>query len=357
MKRTGFVMKVSGTIALLAIQVSIGGLTGCASTPADVTITVASSTLQNVVRVTDNKLRKNSVRVSPDGKKLLYCEATETDPTVPLYLEDYRIMLLRDVAVSAKTPLITEPSYGPVWFDDNVGFAYVAYEGSGSKLVKSIITGGGKTYITRTSAGDSDANPSIKGNMILCDTLVGGKRQLVSMKDNGTEITILGEGEQPSWHPDGTKFVFIRRTEERRGTTVYHPASVYEMDLRTNQVTQIYTAAIDEKSAYAEVCSRPSYSAGGGYILFTKGGDVHLATMEKKGAVSSFWGATLSRTATNISERRLHLYVMKADGTDLTQLTSGNVDVFSPAWGANDDIYFISNVQGATEIWKAHLIL
>jgi hypothetical protein len=40
------------------------------------------------------------------------------------------------------------------------------------------------------AAGDSDANPSIKGNTILCDTLVSGRRQLVSMKDNGTEITM-----------------------------------------------------------------------------------------------------------------------------------------------------------------------
>jgi TolB protein len=349
-------------------------LAGCSSlfkrtTTTDTIITVASSTLQNVVRVTDNKLRKNSIRVSPDGKKLLYCEANETNPDVELYLEDFRIMLLRDITVSSKTPLVTEPSFGPVWFDDNVGFAYVSYELSGSKLVKSSIAGGGKTYITRTSAGDADANPSIKGNRILCDTLDGerilsdgrrfGKRQLVSMKDNGTEITFLGEGEQPSWHPSGTKFVFIRRTEERRGTSTFYSGSVYEMDIQTSQVTQIYTAVIDENNGFAEVCSRPSYSANGEYILFAKGGDVHLATVEKKVTTAGKLLGSLfaKRSASYISARRLHLFLMKADGTDLTQLTSGNVEVFSPAWGANNDIFFISNVQGATEIWKAHLNL
>jgi TolB protein len=328
---------------------------------ADVTITVSSSNLQNVVRVTDNKFKKRAVQVSPDGTKLLYCEANETDPNKEPYLDDYRIMLLRDVNVSAKTPLVTEPSYSPVWFDDNVGYAYVAYEGSGSKLVRSNVTGGGKTYITRASAGDDDRNPSVKGDRILCDTLVEGKRQLVSMKVNGTEITILGEGEQPSWHPDGTKFVFVRRSDERRGNTPYYPYSVYEMDIATNQVTQIYTAVIDEQRGFAEVCSNPSYSPDGKYILFSKGGDVLLATVEKKGGTGSGWLSNLfgnnSRSKMNITERRLHLYLMKEDGTDLTQLTSGNVDVFSPAWGPNNDIYFISNVQGATEIWKAHLNL
>jgi TolB protein len=350
---------IAGTFALTLLFAA--AFSGCAGSPktenTDVTITVASSTLQNVVRVTDNRFRKNSVRVSPDGAKLLYCEANETDPTVQLYFEDYRIMLLRDINISAKTPLVNEPSYGPVWFDDSAGFVYVAYEGSGSKLVKSTISGGGKTYITRTSAGDADANPSIKGNLILCDTLVGDRRQLVSMKDNGTEITILGEGQEPSWHPDGTKFVFIRRSEERRGNKTYNPYSVYEMDIKTNQVTQVYTAVINEANGFAEVCSSPSYSANGDYILFAKGGDVFLATVERKSPKLFGLFESGSRSVTNLSERRLHLYLMRADGTDLTQLTSGNIDVYSPAWGANNDIYFISNVQNATEIWKARLNL
>jgi TolB protein len=346
----------------VVIALFVIGLTACASQQVtDVTITVASSTLQNVTRVTDNKFRKSSIRVSPDGTKLLYCEANETDPGVTLYFDDFRIMLLRNINISSKTPLVSDPSYGPVWFDDNSGFAYVAYEGSGSKLVKSSITGGGKTYITRTSVGDSDANPSVRGDTILCDTLVGGVRQLVSLKDNGTQITILGEGEQPSWHPDGTKFVFIRRTQEQRGSTSYYPSSIYEMDITTNQVTQIYTAVVNEADGIVESCSRPSYSADGRYILFSKGVDVHLATISARAETKSNFFSNLfknfTRTKVNVSERRLHLFLMNADGTNLTQLTSGNVDVFSPAWGPNNDIFFISNVQNATEIWKAHLNL
>jgi Tol biopolymer transport system component len=353
------------SITVAVVFSSCAGLSDKKDT-ADVTITIASSTLQNVVRVTDNKFRKNAVQVSPDGAKLLYCEANETDPNKLLYLDDFRIMLLRDVNVSAKTPLVTEPSYSPVWFDDNIGYAYVAYEGSGSKLVKSNVTGGGKTYITRTSAGIGDANPNVKGDRILCDTLVGEgenqKRQLVSMRANGTEITILGEGEQPSWHPSGTKFLFVRRSEEQRGKSTFFPRSIYEMDIATNQVTQIYTAVIDEERGFTEVCSQPSYSPDGQYILFSKGGDVFLATVEKKGGKSPGWlrrlfGGGGNRSKVNVTERRLHLYLMKEDGTDLTQLTGGNVDVFSPAWGPNNDIYFISNVQNATEIWRAHLNL
>jgi Tol biopolymer transport system component len=181
------------------------------------------------------------------------------------------------------------------------------------------------------------------------------------MKDNGTEITILGEGEQPSWHPSGTKFVFVRQYDERHGNTVYRPASVYEMDLKTNQVTQIYSAVVDEKVSYVEVCSKPSYSADGKYVLFARGVDVRLATVtrraDRRGQQGSPIVSTFSNATTNISERRLHLYLINADGTGVQQLTIGNVDVFSPTWGTDNDIYFISNVQNATEIWKAHLAL
>ncbi|MDR2798460.1 MAG: hypothetical protein LBB80_08950 [Treponema sp.] len=180
-------MKKASFLGALVIILLIMGMAlgGCATVKAkeenvDGTITVASTTLQNVVRVTDNKFRKNSVSVSPDGQKLLYCEANEIDPVVSRSFGDYRIMLLRDVTISAKTPLITEPSYSGTWFEDSNQVVYVVYEGNGSKLAKSNITGGGKTYIARSSAGEFDANPSINGDTLLCDTLVSGKRHLVA---------------------------------------------------------------------------------------------------------------------------------------------------------------------------------
>jgi hypothetical protein len=74
-------------------------------------------------------------------------------------------MLLKDANLSSKTPVVTDPSFGPVWYDDSAGFIYVVYEGGSSKLVKSNITGGGKTYITRNSIGDYDSRPSIKAKL------------------------------------------------------------------------------------------------------------------------------------------------------------------------------------------------
>jgi Tol biopolymer transport system component len=189
----------------------------------------------------------------------------------------------------------------------------VVYEGGSSKLVKSNITGGGKTYITRNSIGDYDSRPSIKGHGILCETGINGVRHLVRLKDDGSEVTILGEDNSTSWHPAENKFVFIK------------DGSVFEMNLENNQVMQIYSAATDKNRNIIESCSQPSYSRDGNYILFAKGANTFI-TATTKTSKNMF-------TKSKVETQRQHLFLMNANGTGLTQFTSGNMDVFSPSWG------------------------
>ncbi|MDR1443876.1 MAG: hypothetical protein LBI94_03245 [Treponema sp.] len=315
-------------------------LAGCATRTADI-ITYDSASLTNVTRVTDNRYRKDSVRVSPDGSKILYCEANVMDVNASIPFDRFSVMLLRDANSSAKTPLITDPSFGPVWYDDGAGYVYVVYEGGSSKLVKSNIVGGGKTYITRNSIGEYDNRPSIKGRVIICETGVNGKRHIVRLNDDGTEVTILGEGNSPSWHPTKNKFVFIR------------DGSICEMDLENNQVTQIYSATTDKNRNVVEFCSQPSYSQDGEYILFAKGASTFI-TATTRTFLSSLKSIF---TKHKMETERQHVFFMEESGANLTQLTSGNVDVFSPSWGVGNEIFFIANVQNATEIWKARLML
>jgi Tol biopolymer transport system component len=315
---------------------------GCATRTADI-ISYDSATLQNVVRVTDNKLRKDAVRVSPDGSKILYCEAAISDVDAWLSFDQFSVMLLRDANLSAKTPIVSDASFGPVWYDDNVGFIYAVYEGGSSKLVKSNITGGGKTYVTRNSIGEFDTRPSIKGHNILCETRINGVQHIVNVKDDGSEVTILGEGNSPSWHPNPkeNKFVFIKN------------GSICEMNLINYQVTQIYSAATDKNRNIIEFCRQPSYSKDGKYILFAKGANTFITATTK----TFLGGFKALFTRTRVETERQHLFLINSDGTGLSRLTSGNVDVFSPSWGINDEIFFVANVQNATEIWKARLLL
>jgi Tol biopolymer transport system component len=328
---------------------------GCASksktVAADASISFDPTVLQNVVRVTDSGLAKDGCSVSPDGKMLLYTEGTAKTVSG---LSEYRIMLLRDVNLPAKTPLITDPSFCPSWYEDNTRFVYVSSESGTTRLIRSSISGGAKTYITRNSIGDSDTRPDVKNGVILCDTLINGKRTLISLKDDGSEITHLGAGSFPKWHPSESKFVFVR------------DGKICEMDEKY-QVTELY-------SEQGVECFNPSYSPNGAYILFSKKAStfstvttattasVDTTGMTKKEArkarrearKAARKGATVTSSKTTESQR-IHVHLIKSNGTAPTQLTSGNVDCTVPRWGSNNEIYFIANVQNQEEVWRAKL--
>jgi TolB protein len=265
-----------------------------------------------VTRLTDDGLDKDWARISPDGTKLLYCEANGSQ---------WNIMLLRDVNVPAKTPLINI-AWAPAWNENNNNFLYVISESGSYKILRSAITGGGKTYVTRNAVGVGDNNPTTRNGVILFDTTVRGQSQLVSMTESGTEITILGEGATPSWHPTEDRFVFIRNK------------AIYEMDMESTQVTQLYSETGME-------CYQPSYSGDGQYILFVKSAEEKVSGLLNK------------VTKIFTTERRWQLFTMKANGTNLSQLTSGNVSAISPTWDKNNNVYFISDATGKPEVYRA----
>lgn len=281
------------------------------------TITVDTGVMQNVTRVTGDGLDKQeySLSVSPNGKSLLYAQFAKGSS----YKE---LILLKDASLPAKTPLGINYATDPAWYSDNKTFIYCGEEGGLSKLIKSNVDGGGKTYVTRNDIGGGDYSPSIKGNKILCASKISGVYQIVCLNDNGSEITILGEGEAPNWHPTENKFVF---TKENKG--------IFEMDMNSNQVTELYS---DGKSKFYT----PKYSADGKSIVFTQYSDVNATGSKGKKKIG-------------FATKKKHIFLMKTDGTNRTQLTNGNLNVHSPAWGVNNELFFISDVGGKDEIWKA----
>jgi len=288
------------------------------------TITYNQATLQNLVRITDDGLFKDWLSASPDGSMLLYCESS-----VPLkrnsisneHVNSFNIMLLKDAAKAAKTQLIMDKSITPAWFGKDA-FVYCVLEGGIPKLIKSNIAGGGKIYITRNAIGLYDSRPSVRGNIIICDTEINKKKQIVRMTENGTDVTILGEGENPFWHPaNPQKFLFTK------------DGSIFEMDLTTYQPTKLFGDANFRSVS-------PQYSSDGKYILFQK--ECLVRITNSKGKTSEV--------------KRWHVFIVNSDGTDLVQLTDGNVDVFSPVWGnRGNTVFFVSNANGGTEIWSAQV--
>jgi Tol biopolymer transport system component/predicted small secreted protein len=302
-----------------------GGGSGVYTTPAGDdspagTIDYDTELVLNISRISEDGTSKDWLTVSPDGKKILYSETEaklNRDDISYDGIDSYKTMLLKDAARPQKTPIITEFSTMPAWFDDSTAFVYISLERDGNKLVRSTTTGAGKVYVTRNPIGRYDAGPAVKGHTILYDSEINGRRQIISVLDNGMDVTVLTEGYAASWHPLGKKFVFVKGGD------------IYEMDMSNNLVTQIF---LDRGMK----CANPHYSPDGRYILFQKETNVYNDDYDTV---------------------RWHLYVTKADGSGLSQLTLGNVDVFSPSWASNSAIYFLANAGGSREIWTATLHL
>ena len=269
-----------------------------------------------VTQITNDGLMKNRIAVSPDGTKLLYTEAVARDGRGNWI---WNIMFLRNAASPAKTPLITDFAYNPSWYEDSSRYLYISYEGGAGRIMRSNVAGGGRTYITHSSIGDSDDMPVIKNGLIVCSVWKSGRWQLVTVRENGAEPTFIGDGMSPSWHPSQNKIVFTR------------DGNIYEMTLDNFfQSTQLYS---DPQFA----CYTPSYSPDGRRILFAK--------------------SAVGRTNAASQSNQRHIYVMNADGADVSPLSSGNATVFSPSWGQNGDIFCIvagiGNVRG--EIYRLRL--
>jgi TolB protein len=287
--------------------------------------------MQNVTKLTDDGLQKAYAKISPDGTKMLYCEMEKND-------SEYKIVLLRDVTVPAKTPLINDSAYAPAWYGNNTNFLYIASERAGTRIIKSAISGGGRTYVTRTNVGLAENCPSVRGDVVLFHTLVDPdayprpKYQIYSMKDNGTELTMLGDGQYPSWHPTQAKFLFIRE------------GNIYEMDIASIQVTQLFS----DKDFN---CAMPSYSADGQHILFQKGAEKKITGT----AVSKEGGRTRRVRKVTSTRTKWQLFTIRADGTSLSPLTFGEVNAYHPSWGTNNFIYFVSDASGKTELYRARI--
>ena len=46
---------------------------------------------------------------------------------------------------------------------------------------------------------------------------------------------------------------------------------------------------------------------------------------------------------------------MKADGSDLVQITQGETDESDPTWGDTNLLFFSSNAEKNYNIWKANI--
>lgn len=157
---------------------------------------------------------------------------------------------------------------------------------------------------------------------------------LYVMDGDGTNRMRVGDGNQPTWSPDGSKLVFRGRT----------PRSLHLLDLRTGASATLLEIDDDIDGPVwspdgTQIAFRVHYQSiwvvnadGSGPRALTQLADARSAGRPSWSPAGDKIAFSLSRGGENSD-----IYVMKGSGSDVVRLTDGEGDYETPVWSPTDD--------------------
>lgn len=284
-------------------------------------------------RITNDSDSESFVRVSPDGRYLIFNIATSSQSSGMLFSimnagkqltgrqmqESYRqnAIAMMELGSPGRTIVSQQGAVDPAWFHDSKSFVFSMLQGQTTLFASTRIGQGTAAvrFVSPTPCGDNDRAPSVSsdGSRLLFVTTIPNAPSMLSvmdMKTSEAKCRQLFEGENPQWSPKGKQFTFTR--------TVSGHSHLFTYDETRNQLSQL---TFGNHHNY-----QPAWSPDGSSLVF----------------VSSRAGSP-------------NLYTIETDGSNLAQITQGDTIDESPTWSRDGHIYFTSNASGQVDIWRASI--
>jgi len=273
-------------------------------------------------RVTSEPVSERSPAISPDGRVLLFC--VQTYDELGENLEQSTLVGVEPNTRAQRTLFTSTSSSSdrPAWIPDQSSYVYSSNSPGAWSLVRAL-TAAPNAAINVIASGEIAPGaswPALSpdGRRVAFVTSVRGVPTVAIIGIDGSQLTLLGDGWSPAWSPDGTTLAFVRAVGSHLQLFLLNP--------RTG--TDLVQLTAGDWDHY-----EPSFSPDAQYVVFS---------------TNRGW----NRFPEGSPKRIKNLYILKRDGTGLTQLTDGNSLSAEPNWGADGWVYFSADQAGDFDIWR-----
>lgn len=268
--------------------------------------------------------------VSHDGSRLVFA-STRHRTTSDIYTQLVGSRVVTQLTSDAAEDVM--PSISP----DGTRIAFSSNRGGNWDIYIMPVSGGQAVQLTADAAPDLHATWSPDGAQLVFCRLgeVSGKWEMwVVDATNASSLSFIGYGLFPSWSPVGGTGAggadrIMYQLSRERGDRAF---SIWTLDYSGGRTTNLTELAASPSMAYIN----PSWSPDGQRIVYAavplSGGE-----MEGQRPLSS------------------DLWMMNIDGTGKVHLGGGVGTALMPAWGANNQLYFVSNRGGIDNIWSMNM--
>jgi len=297
--------------------------------------TPATRATVNVRKITDAYAGSDfDPIVTPDGRNLVYA-STQHRPTADIYTKSIR--------GSVVTRLTDNPGQDvmPTISPDGSTIAFATDRNGSWDIFLMPAEGGNKIQITNETSHDLHPSWSPDGTKLVFSRLgqqTGRWEMWVTdvASDHGAQF--IGFGLFPEWCPvaatgvDGADKILFQRSRER-GDRAF---SVWTIDFTPNPGTAGRETEIASGADQALI--NPTWSPDGQFVCFA-------AVPYSQSWVDS----TTARPDMST------IWMVSINGTNKVKLTDGSSVDLMPAWGRDNNIFFVSNMDGQDHLWSMEL--
>ncbi len=259
------------------------------------------------------------VAIDPTGQWMCYA-STRHSVHSDLYLQ--RVNGLSVIQLTDSGAETAFPAFSP----DGKHLAFSSTRAGNWDLY--LMDADGRNVVQLTNGPAQDLHPSFSPDgkrLVYCSMPLRGDQWELWVLDLDThERKMIGTGLFPSWSParDVNRIAFQRARQ--RGSRWF---SLWTLDLVDGEVTRQMEVAVSTNAAIITPC----WSPDGKHLAFTT--VVETSDASGRSGQQDIW-------------------TIDADGANRRRLTDGNGSNLSPAWAADNRLYFVSDRGGTPNIWS-----